>query len=102
MGRRIGGVALAFAAAIGACGLPLSEPLPPEEVEAYQSCFSEDDCVAIENGCCCEMVSIQREQQTAFRSRFSCDEACECPAKRLVATCRQGTCTLIILAGDPP
>lgn len=95
-------VFLTFALGVAGCGPLVDDPLSDEELTRYSRCESDAECIVIENGCCCDMVSIQQTQRSEFRARFSCEEACECSLRPMRTFCREGSCRLVILAGDPP
>lgn len=53
------------------------DPLPASELEQYQLCETDQDCMWTTNGCCdCANggteVSIARSQEASFRARFDC------------------------------
>jgi len=54
-----------------------SAPLSDKEVEAYQACTTDEDCVYERNGCCdCANggsdAAINHKRVDAFRARFTC------------------------------
>ncbi len=88
--------------ALVGCGELREGPLPPEELAQYASCEAPADCVVVENGCCCEMVAVNRDDRATFREQFTCGGACECDPRPMRVDCRSGMCRLLLGPADPP
>lgn len=82
--------------ALASCGGPTDRPLPPEEVARYGRCDADADCVAVLNGCCCELVAIHRARVEEFRAHFHCEASCACEGRSLTTACEANACTLVL------
>ncbi len=104
---------LALAAAIVVAGLCMfpstalfktrTSPLADKELERFQYCGSDSDCVAVQNGCCdCANggrdAAIAREAEPEFKALFDCNkvactEKAAQPQDRL--RCRSGVVSCV-------
>ena len=65
------------------------------ELESYQACGSDEDCIWITNGCCdCANggveVAIARTKKSAFEARFDCSNL-PCTSRGREVECGTGT-----------
>lgn len=83
-------VLLSFGAPYRALATTLSE----SEVRAFQSCHTDEECVAATNGCCdCANggtdIAIRKDSQGAFEAQKNCGEVM-CTAMARLVPCRSG------------
>jgi len=81
---------------------PRTEPYSESELNKFQYCGSDDDCIALSNGCCdCaqggQFVAINKERQPDFGGNFNCiDFVCPKPDRSLcmkgVVSCVEHKC----------
>ena len=65
------------------------------ELNKYQYCGSDADCIVVRNGCCeCEaFAAINKEHQATFESQFDCLKA-SCPTTD-TTSCKQGVVSCV-------
>lgn len=73
----------------------ISTPLAEAELNKYQYCGTDADCMLVRNGCCkCEnFTAINREHQQKFEKQFDCLKA-SCPTTE-TTTCNQGVVSCV-------
>lgn len=70
---------------------PAGAPLNAHELNRYQYCGRDADCMIVSNGCCdCHAgtadVAINKEQIDDFRSRFDCNKV-SCAHRKPIKSC---------------
>ena len=72
----------------------IQEPLSDFEIGKYQYCGNDNDCVAVQNGCCdCanggQDIAINKSRVEAFKKRFDCVNVA-CTMRAAIPACGQG------------
>jgi len=80
-----------------ACSKGISEPLPTDQLKAFQNCEKDDDCIFANNGCCdCanggQAVAVNKQKLEEFKKTFDCTNR-SCTLIGAIPPCNQGKAT---------